>query len=134
MNERARRFMAGWSLPWFGFRGREASVIGRPATAEDLVDPSWQPADKSHLVEYLRSSPAALAGQLAEESCSRCGTRYYPALFRFDGERLWSDDVRHSVEHHHMMLPDRWVDAIRARGYSPPEEIAEDTYFRLAPA
>lgn len=133
MNERARRFAAGWTLPWFGFWGQEVEFLGRTATAEDLVDPTWEPADKGRLVEYLRSSPAALAGQQPEEVCPLCGTRYYPALYLSDGERLWSDDVRHTVEHHHMVLPDRWADAIRARGYMPPEEITAAAADRLWP-
>ena len=133
MNLRARRFAAEWDQPWFGFWDRESDVLDREVTIEDHADPTWQPADKDALVAYLRACPAALVGQIPEQECRLCGRPIHPALYLSDGDRLWTDAAVHLVQYHEFVLPERFVAAIRQRGYVAPDAIDPEAADRLWP-
>ncbi len=60
----------------------------------------------------------------SESTCLLCGTTELTNGFRSDGVWLWPDDLGHYVEHHNIVLPDRFLEHIRALKYQAPSGVA----------
>jgi hypothetical protein len=117
-----------WPHRWFCWGSFTTERSPFPAF-EDLVDETWQPQDKSQLVQYLKMAPVVLCTS-AEQDCRICGNPLEEVgTWRWDNMWLWPQTVAHYVEKHFVRLPDKMVDDIRSRNYMPPS-IAECDHLK----
>jgi hypothetical protein len=110
-----------WPHNWFGlWKAEEADPPQVPLFA-DVVDVTWGPTDLGDIVRYLQKCPVALASGVRPEKCPFCEDLLTePGTQRSDGLWVWPSSLAHYVSRHHVRLPDRMVEHIRSRGYTPP--------------
>jgi hypothetical protein len=111
-----------WLPPFFLFMLAAEDILQVPHLSE-VIDRTWNPPDRDRLVAYLRDCPAITAVprfdpvvcQICGETLERCSSTQ-----QSDGLWIWFKPVVHYVQLHHVRLPDRMVERIRANKYRPP--------------
>lgn len=108
-----------WPQQWYGWwRGESETFIKVPLFSE-VVDPDWNPPDLQQLATYLNSGK--LGTFTPSGKATRCGlcehTFSNNSIQLSDGDWVWPQCLGHYVEFHHVRLPDRFVQHIRAREY-----------------
>ncbi len=110
-----------WPHNWFGLWKNAESDPFEVPLFRDVVDPGWNPHDLTKMLTYLRECPVALASGAKPAPCPICGeTLNDLGCQRSDGTWVWPASLEHYVSRHHVRLPDRMVEHIRSRGYTPP--------------
>lgn len=109
-----------WPYNWFGlWKSSEADPFDVPIFTE-VVDPTWLPSDLANLAAYLRTCPVSITSGAQPALCPLCGhTLTELSAQRSDGVWVWPSSLSHYVEAHHVRLPNRMVEHIRARNYQP---------------
>ncbi len=110
-----------WPHNWFGlWKNSEADPTQVPLF-EEIVDAGWNPPDLADILAYLRNCPVAIASRPLSEPCPMCEeTLGDLTAQRSDGVWVWPASLEHYVSRHNVRLPDRMVEHIRGRGYTPP--------------
>ena len=118
----AQERASAWRCNWFGFWSSGAEDDLHIPMVEDYIDSSWDPPDKARIIKYLTCAPIAVSAAVDVEDCLLCSEITSISTFRSDDCWLWPDDLAHYVASHSVVLPDRFVDHIRACRYIPPEK------------
>lgn len=109
-----------WPNQWFGlFRDPSDTFLKVPVFSE-IVDADWNPPDLLQLAAYLDSGLVSLMTASGKPwHCHLCGQSFKNNSVQMsDGTWVWPFYLGHYVQHHHVRLPDRFVERIRDRGYS----------------
>lgn len=96
---------------------------------ESWIAPSWGPADRIDLIEYVKRSPVVMAGSAPNYACEICRKSLPAAEYQSDGEWFWPLGLGHYLEEHQVRLPDDFVARIRAQGHRAPLQVDFD-FFR----
>jgi hypothetical protein len=99
------RAVGFWWAPW-----SDRDQFPHPA---HLVDPGWDPAERSTVLGYLQAGEPWLEF-LSMVTCAFCGLRVGNAYLS-DGVWFWPQMLAHEVDRHAVRLPDEFV-AAAARG------------------
>jgi hypothetical protein len=117
-----------WPHNWYGFWKDSPSAPYDVPLFSELVDETWAPPDKDEILKYLIEAPSSLASVFPPERCTTCGELLENIGGQSsDGIWIWPATLPHFVGKHHVRLPDRMVERIRAKGYRPvPEDVADE--------
>lgn len=114
-----------WPYRWYGlWKSGGLLPDGELPPISNAIDQSWNPEDKSSLVEYLRQSPGVYGTALLLP-CLLCTTQL-PRWYQSDNVWVWHHSLAHYVAEHHVVLPNVFTDHIRAQNYVPPEQLNVD--------
>jgi hypothetical protein len=111
-----------WVPPYFLFKFSEEVKVQVPRYAE-VVDWSWDPPDRDKLVAYRRECPVISATTSFQPIvCPICGEtlELLTSSEQFDGLWYWLKPITHYVQFHHVRVPERSTERIRANQYRPP--------------
>jgi hypothetical protein len=92
-----------------------------------LQDPSWRTDQRAAILTYLRSG-AEWAGYMGHSQCRIEGCSSSKGLGstdRTDGVWIWPEGLAHYVEHHHVRLPDGFIETMIARDFTVPDDAAQ---------
>ena len=105
-----------WPHNWFGLWKASDADPAQVPLFTDVIDPAWDPPDLKDILAYLRNCPVALASGAGAGACPLCGESLNDlGCQRSDGVWVWPASLEHYVGRHHVRLPDRMVEQIRAR-------------------
>jgi len=120
-------------IPWVGPIAVKAVGFWRLAdgacpqypTPQALVQPGWHAAELKRIIAYLRSGYNAHPDlQFCGWSICRfegCIEGEYNGTREFtDGEWGWPEGLAHYVERHAVILPEEFIDTMRANHWRPP--------------
>lgn len=111
-----------WQHNWFGFwrTSADAKPFNAPLLNE-IIDSEWNPTDINRIVNYLRQCPVVIGTSTPPIACAMCDHKIpNPSIQRTDGVWIWPEVLTHYVEMHHVRLPDRMTEHIRAQEFEIP--------------
>lgn len=86
-----------------------------------LVNLNWQKADRENIVSYLKGGKF-MNGYFGWSTCRICGCKN-GATELTDGLFCWPEGLAHYVEKHNVMLPDEFVEHMRAADFNPAAKM-----------
>jgi hypothetical protein len=109
---------------WSEWKGNFFWPRGTPEGISEIVDTSRNPPDLALLVNYLQQghTGASVSTFGVPLLCTVCGAvlEEWSTFQQVDGLWNWPGVMHHYVEFHHVRLPDRLVERIRANEYRVP--------------
>ena len=117
----APKMVGYWDAPWW-------SRLNLPRP-DRLIRVGWRFSDRENIVAYLRSGVSCNVF-MGSASCRLC-RQYLGSLDLTDGEWVWPERLEHYVSEHEVMLPDEFVDSMRAHLWLVPSHakiVAEYQY------
>lgn len=98
----------------------------------ELVDPNWDPDERSAVCDYLQRGFVARA-YLGKAACKLCGEATGSRELS-DGVFIWPEGLAHYVGHHSVRLPMRIMDHVKARAEELEDaEIDDSWWLRQSP-
>lgn len=85
---------------------------------------SLSKAESELVATYLAACPIWISSPGAEESQLHDNVIAGTSSIRTDGEWAWHDTIAFYVRMHGIFLPDKFLQAVRAKNYLPPAENA----------
>lgn len=91
----------------------------------------WMPEERHRMVKYLKGGKF-LEGYMGHSTCRICG-QHNGSTELHDGAFYWPQGLAHYVEAHGVVLPERFVNHMRASDYSAKAKLeppaVDDDYW-----